>query len=229
MKQLQSCSIALLAGLLITSLCLATPRTASARDTNEVKQTDPAKHNFFEFQGGNPIDFVYAIDHHFRTRLMQILSLPETLRRAEVPKVRIAANEPKDLLTLYNHLDNPELGQWRWQYEGGPGGTNIGLLALVPDKTVAAATLKNNTTRVQALALADIPTNRWDGLAVSIKQASELGARTGNTSMHGNFYLQPESKILIVAGPEAYIEAISSVVSAYRDNAVMETQTKSGK
>ena len=229
MKRHPSRTIALLVSLLITSLSITTPRTASARETNEVKQTDLAKHNFFEFQGGSPIDFVYAMDRHFRTRLMQILSLPEMLRGAEVPKLRVAASEPKDVLAVYNRLDNPELGQWRFEPEAGPGSTNLGVLALVPDKAVAAATIKNNATRVQALALGDIPTNKWDSLAQSIHQASDLGAKAGNGSMHGNFYLQPESKILIVAGPEAYIEAISSVVAAYRDNAQLETVIKSAK
>jgi hypothetical protein len=217
-----SFSAALLPCLLSTALYVATPCLSSARDTNEVKQSDSGKRGFFEFQGGNPIDFVHAMDRHFRTRLIQILSLPETLRGAEVPKLRVAASEPREVLALYNRLDNPELGQWRYEPEAGAESTNLGVLTLVPDKTVAAATIKHNTTRVQAMALADIPTNKWDSLAQSIKRATDLGATVGQTGVHGNFYLQPESKILIVAGPEAYIETLSSVVAAYRDNAQLE-------
>jgi len=157
---------------------------------------------------------------------MQILSLPEMLRGAEVPKLRVAASEPRDVLALYNRLDNPELGQWRFEPEAGAGSTNLGVLTLVPDKTVAAASIQRNTTRVQALALGDIPTNKWESLAESIRMAGDLGKKAGLNTAPGNFYLQRESKILIVSGPEAYVEAINSVVGAYRDNATLEAPAK---
>ena len=215
---------ALSAGLLATTLFLNVLPCAQARQTNDVQQGEDTKRRFFEFNGGTPLELVHAIDLHFRTRLIQILSLPEMLRGAEVPKLRMAAREPREVFHLYNSLDNPELGHWRFEPAAGPATTNLNVLALMPDKTVAAAQLQKNVTRVEAVPLGDIPSNKWENLAETIEVASKLRERLGQATSHGEYYLQKESRILVVAGPEPYIDTIVSVVKAYKVNCDIEAQ-----
>src|SRR2546425_12228171 len=113
-------------------VCLAalmgTARPVRGEQTNEVNHAEQKK--VFIFEGGTPIDFVVALDKHFRTRLIQILTLPERLSRTQVPKLRLAADDPREVLTLYNRLDSPTLGQWR--FEPGPAqnaaSTNLNVL-----------------------------------------------------------------------------------------------------
>src|SRR5436309_12642541 len=80
---------------------------ASADETNEAKQASKPEKKMFFFNGGGPHEFILAMDKHFRTRLFQILSIPSSLARAEVPKMRIATDKPEDALQVYNHLQDP--------------------------------------------------------------------------------------------------------------------------
>jgi hypothetical protein len=210
------------AGIIGTALFLTFLPCGVARQTNDVQQGEEPKRKFFEFNGGTPLELVHAIDLHFRTRLIQILSLPEMLRGAEVPKFRVAAKEPREVFHLYNSLDNPELGHWRYEPTVGPATTNLNVLALMPDKTVATAQLQKNLTRVEAVPLGDIPTNKWDNLAETIQVAAKLREQVGQTASHGSYYLQKESRILVVAGSEPYIDTIVSVVKAYKVNSDTE-------
>ena len=76
------------------------------------------------------------MDRHFRTRLEQILSIPSSLARAQVPKMKVKTEKPTDALWIYNSLQDPMLGQWKFE---GPAGDpwDPSVLALVPDKDVA--------------------------------------------------------------------------------------------
>jgi len=120
---------------------LAAPHPVRAGETNEVDQEATVKKKMFIFEGGSPIDFVAALDRHFRTRLVQILTLPETLSKTKVPKLRVTADDPREVLSLYNRLQSPTLGQWRFEpdvaAQNAPG-TNMNVLMLVPDKSVVA-------------------------------------------------------------------------------------------
>src|SRR5258708_33535113 len=89
------------------AVVLVAAQPVEAQQTNEVNQTKKV----FIFEGGNPVDFIMALDKHFRTRLIQILTLPDLLKRAEVPKLRVAADDPCEVLSLYNRLQSPTLGQ----------------------------------------------------------------------------------------------------------------------
>ncbi|HVV00574.1 MAG TPA: hypothetical protein VHH88_04380 [Verrucomicrobiae bacterium] len=213
-------------GSVAAALVLFNPRAATAQGTNEAAHADSSLKKFFEFDGGDPIDFIRALDHHFRTRLIQILSLPDILRGAPVPKLRVAADDPKEVLKIYNGLDNPELGQWRFEADAAPGSTNLGVLALVPDKSIATARVERNATRVQALPLAGIPTNQWSKMTESIEQSITLASRlpaTRGLELRGRFQIQPDARILILAGPQIYLDAVESIVSAYRSNAEIGT------
>jgi hypothetical protein len=211
------------APVLVCLVCAsASLRSAHARQTNDTQSAESPRHKFFEFDGGTPFDFIKALDLHFRTRLVQVLTLPETLRHAEVPRLRVAVNQPQEVLNIYNRLDNPELGTWKYEPENGIGSasTNLGVLALVPDKSIVTSKMERNTPRVQALPLGEIDSTKWDALSSSIEAAVSLAAQSGLRSVQGRFFIQRDSQILIAAGPEAYIDAVSSVVSAYKENAV---------
>src|SRR5438552_9062203 len=110
--------------------------SARAEETNDTKQAPKPEKKIFFFEGGRPIDFILAMDRHFRTRLEQILSIPSSLARAQVPKMKVKTEKPTDALWIYNSLQDPMLGQWKFE---GPAGDpwDPSVLALVPDKEVA--------------------------------------------------------------------------------------------
>src|SRR5262245_31288383 len=98
----------ILAALILTSFS-----SARADETNNNGQAKHEKKVVF-FKGVGPLQFILAVDNHVRTRLGQILSIPSSLARAEVPKMRITTENPEDVLTVYNHLDDPLLGKWTY-------------------------------------------------------------------------------------------------------------------
>ncbi len=212
----------------IPLLCLAVLMAASppahARQTNDVNQGENGKRRLFIFEGGNPIDFIVALDKHFRTRLIQILTLPDLLRRTEVPKLQVAADDPREVLSVYNRLQSPTLGQWRFEPENGlkTSGTNMNVLMLVPDKSVVAG--KMDRMKVKALALAGVPEAKWAMLTRDLDQACEEGAKGANDVFKGSVRIQRDSKVLIVSGSEAYIEMVESLVGAHRTNAEIEAK-----
>jgi hypothetical protein len=220
-------------------MCLAVLTAAAhpvqARETNDVSREEGGRKKVFTFEGGNPIEFVVALDKHFRTRLVQILTLPETLSRAKVPKLRVAADDPREVLTVYNRLESPTLGQWRFQPDGTAQttpGTNMNALMLVPDKSVVAAKMERNVTRVKGVALAGVPETRWEALIRDIDQArkyaEDTAGKEAGDAFGGSIRLQRDSKVLIVAGPEGYIEMVESLVTAHRMNAEIEAKAVSG-
>src|SRR2546421_10033417 len=146
----------------LSGLVLGNANRGLADDTHQAKgEAKPRKHTFI-FEGGNPLDFVLALDHHFRSRLGEILSVPSALARAQVPKMRLTTDDPADALTLYNRLDNPLLGRWYWDGVTDPG-TNMHVLTLIPDKSVAG-TLQRPAARVKAIGLAGVPESKWGAL-----------------------------------------------------------------
>lgn len=216
--------------LVITGMAifLSAAHPVQARQTNEVSQTKKV----FIFEGGNPIDFIVALDKHFRTRLIQILTLPDLLRRTEVPKLRVAADDPREVLSVYNRLQSPTLGQWRFEPDASvqqASGTNMNVLMLVPDKSVVAG--KAERMKVKALALAGVPEAKWDMVTrdvdLALDQALSYGnraAKDGGDVFGGTFRIQRDSKVLIVSGSEAYIEMVESLVAAHRLNAEIEAK-----
>ncbi len=224
--------------LVSLSVLMAALHPAPAEQTNEgnhVNHTEKKK--VFIFEGGNPIDFIVALDKHFRTRLVQILTLPETLSKAQVPKLRVAADDPREVLSLYNRLQSPTLGQWRFEPEGAAQNppstsTNMNVLMLVPDKSVVAGKLERSVTKVKGMALAGVPEAKWEALARDINEARTYGEEAASKGVanvfEGSFHFQRESKVLIVSGSEAYLEMVESLVSAHRMNAEIETKAVSG-
>ena len=217
------------------AVLLAAPHAVQARETNEVNQEETGKRKVFSFEGGTPIDFVIALDKHFRTRLVQILTLPETLSRTRVPKLRVAADDPREVLSLYNRLQSPTLGQWRFEPDvaakSASSSTNMNVLMLVPDKSVVAGKMERSVTRVKGMPLAGVPEAKWESLIRDIDEARKYGEEaskgTGD-AFGGTIRVQRDSKILIVAGSEAYIEMVESLVMAHRMNAEIEAKTAPG-
>src|SRR5260221_8856128 len=114
-----------LASISVLVVAVQPVQAQQTNETNHVNHTEKKK--VFIFEGGNPIDFIVALDKHFRTRLIQILTLPDLLRRTEVPKLQVAADDPREVLSVYNRLQSPTLGQWRFEPENGlkTSGTNM--------------------------------------------------------------------------------------------------------
>jgi hypothetical protein len=211
---------------------LASSHPLQAEQTNE---SPPAvKKNVFIFEGGNPIDLVLAIDKHFRTRLVQLLTLPDKLRKTQVPKLRVATEDPREVLSLYNRLDSPTLGQWRFEPTGAVqnvAGTNMNVLMLVPDKNAAAAKPDSSAFKVKAFPLGGVPEGKWDALAEDIELASQTGRKSSPGAeeiYNGTIRIQRESKVLIISGSEAYMETVESVINAYRMNTQLETKSAAG-
>ena len=194
----------------------------------------PEKKKVFVFEGGNPIDFVLAMDKHFRTRLVQILTLPDMLRKTQVPKLRVVAEDPREVLSLYNRLDSPTLGQWRYEPNAtAPNvpGTNMNVLMLVPDKNVVGAQADVPVIKVKALPLAGVPETKWDALAADIEIARQTGqdlSQGAADTYKGTSRFQRESKVLIISGSEPFIETVESVITAYRTNLQLESRTSAG-
>jgi hypothetical protein len=214
--------------LLCVAVLIAASPLAHARQTNDVNQCENGKRRLFIFEGGNPIDFIVALDKHFRTRLIQILTLPDLLRRTEVPKLQVAADDPREVLSVYNRLQSPTLGQWRYEPEANAqkaSGTNMNVLMLVPDKSVVAG--KTERMKVKALALAGVPEAKWGMLTRDLDQARAYGeeaAKGASDVFGGSFRIQRDSKVLIVSGSEGYIEMVESLVGAHRMNAEIEAK-----
>jgi hypothetical protein len=202
--------IALATALLGTSI-------VRAENTNDAKEAPKSEKKVFLFEGGRPIDFIIALDRHFRTRLDQILSIPSSLAQARVPKMKVRSDKPADALHVYNSLQDPTLGQWKFD---GPATDpwDPSVLALIPDKDVA---LKRGV-KVRALPIRALPENMWGKLQEDIEVARVSGLKEaeylGGDRYDGSVHIQRESKILIAAGSEAFIEMVESVVNAHREN-----------
>ena len=214
--------------LVVLTILFSNARPLRSQPTNESDR--PEKKKVFAFEGGSPLDFIVALDRHFRTRLVQILTLPETLSRTRVPKLRVAADDPKEVLSVYNRLGSPALGQWHCEPDGSSSSTNLSALVLVPDKSAAAAKLDRNVTKVRAFALAGVPEAKWDTIARSIEEVKDYSIRaaeqgTGEVLM-GTVRFQRDSKVLIAFGPEPFIELVESLLSAHRQNAEFEAKAR---
>jgi hypothetical protein len=213
-------------GLLLTSnpaRSFAAPPTPPP-PTEPAPASEPKPKKAFVFPGGNPVEFIMAMDRHFRTRLFEILSVPHALAHAQVPKMRLTTENPSEPLVLYNRLGDPLLGRWVWEGPIDPT-TNAQVLALVHDKSVAS-TLQKSGARVKAVALAGVPESRWSALREDIDAARKVGARQADKESgpapEGEIRIQPSSKVLIASGSDDFIEMVESVVAAHRANAEIE-------
>lgn len=211
-------------------LLLAALHPVQAQETNEVSLEEKGKRRVFSFEGGNPFDFVMALDKHFRTRLVQILTLPETLSRTRVPKLRVAAEDPREVLNLYNRLESPTLGRWRFEPPSHLPGTNLNVLMLVPDKNATNAKLEPGI-KVKGIALAGVPEGKWEALIRDIEEAQAVAqqARGAEDAFAGSTRIQRDSKVLIVFGSDTYLEMVDSFVSAHRLNAEVDARKAAAK
>src|SRR5215213_9212035 len=76
----RSLRISMSIGLIALSLLASSQGMAQSvsRETNEVPERVEVRKKVFAFEGGNPIDFIVALAPHFRHRLVQIPTLPDT-------------------------------------------------------------------------------------------------------------------------------------------------------
>jgi hypothetical protein len=143
----------------------------------------------------------------------------------------VAADDPREVLAVYNRLESPTLGQWRFEPQG-PGqnaaNTNMNVLMLVPDKNTAPGKLERSVTKVKGVALAGVPEIKWEALLRDIDQARVYGeeeAKSSGEAFGGTVRVQRDSRILIVAGSGAYLEMVESLVNAHRVNAEIEAKS----
>ncbi|MGA2053337.1 MAG: hypothetical protein ABSH19_08500 [Opitutales bacterium] len=188
---------------------------------HDIIHADPKS---FTFVGGNPHDLINRISEFFGVDY-SIASIPPDMSGISVPAFRIVVPEgPFDALNLYNRLsDNlPNLGKWFIQ--GDPYKPDV--LMLTPPKD--AADSEKSAPRAQALPIADIPNDKWDAIGESIRRADLASQEfAGSLTFHrsGQLLFQNDTKILVVIGPPSYIELVQSVVTAFRQNAII-TQTQ---
>jgi hypothetical protein len=142
----------------------------------------------------------------------------------------VAADDPREVLTLYNRLESPTLGQWRFEPNGtnqNSSSTNMNVLMLVPDKNTVAGKMDRSVTKVKGLALAGVPDGKWEALLRDIAEARAYGeeaAKGSGDAFSGTTRVQRDSKVLIVTGSEAYLEMVESLVNAHRMNAEIEAK-----
>jgi hypothetical protein len=108
----------------------------------------------------------------------------------------------------------------------------MNVLMLVPDKSVVAGKMERSVTKVKGMALAGVPEAKWESLIRDIDEAGKYGeeavVKGAGDAFAGSIRVQRDSKILIAAGSEGYIEMVESLVTAHRMNAEIETKTVSG-
>lgn len=181
--------------------------------------------NPFNFPGGNPWALRDAVQNFFGVDWSMAV-IPEEMSNIRIPKFSIPnPSSPRDVISLYNEIGEkvPSLGQWFYKGDSSmpeEGDTyTLEVLMLIPDKTASAAA---STPNAKAIAIADIPKDKWDTISHDIEDAdltSQEFAGSHEPHSTGRLLFQDDSKILVVIGPPAYIELAESVITAFRDNA----------
>jgi len=132
------------------------------------------------------------------------------------------------VLNLYNRLESPTLGRWRFE-PAAPTSTNMNVLMLVPDKSAATSKLEQST-KVKGIALAGVPEAKWEALIRDIDQARAYGehaTKGSDDAFEGSIRVQRDSKVMIVVGSGTYLDMVESLVSAHRMNAEIEAKKAS--
>jgi hypothetical protein len=167
----------------------------------------------FIFQGGTPSDVIKQAQDYFGVDWSMTV-IPPDMQNIRVMPFRITyPSGPGDVLNLYDKLSgqvSPPLGQWFLEGD-----------AYKPDILMLSS---NGQTipQAKAIAIADIPKDKWNQIQNNIRQADRASQEFANAPQYqdsGNLLFQDDSKILVVIGPPSFIELAESVVAAYRENA----------
>jgi len=166
----------------------------------------------FIFEGGTPADVIKQAQDYFGVDWSMTVIPPDMQNIRVMPFRLMQPSGPGDVLNLYDKLSgqvSPSLGQWFIQ--GDPNKPDVLMLSsngqIIP--------------QAKAIAIADIPKDKWDKIANDIQHAdlvSQQFAHATQLQDSGKLLFQDDSKILVVIGPPVFIELAESVVAAYRDN-----------
>jgi hypothetical protein len=200
----------------------------------------------FYFRGGHPLEFLHAVDQQYKVDWSSVADIPSEMANVRIPTLRLSRqsmerilpnrmrgfgggggggagpfgreNEggtPLDaLVALYNNLGQarPELGQMI--VEGAPAKPSIVIFHSFAAK--APPDLK-----IKAFALRGIPEVEWDKLAAELAQQFKLFHELNHEEANPprtDVAIHRDSGLLIVLGPESYVEAAESLVAAWRAN-----------
>jgi hypothetical protein len=196
--------------------------TASQTNTNAVRP-----HTFI-FDGGNPRDFVRAVEKYYGADWSSIAEIPGEMKYAvRIPKLRVPwqqriyknrsaeVENVNALITLYNRLaeHRPELGTL--VVEGDP--LKPSAVMFVPDQTWRKA---QSSFKVRAFSLGQIPKSDWAKLRQDIAEAHstamDFAQQTGASfTMQGDVNIHESTRLLVATGSETYVDMVGSIVEAY--------------
>ena len=191
----------------------------------------------FFFPGGDPGDFLKAVDEHYKVDWRSIAQIPDEMRYVQVPKLRIPgqAHPPRPgepprpdeltaLVVLYHRLAerNPQLGNL--VVEGDPRQPSV--VMFVPEKTSATA---QPQVKVKAFSLKGIPEKEWARLSKDIELTRDEGMQyehvrqyqAGSRSkptLDGRVSIHNDTGLLVAIGAEPYVEMVESIVAVHQEN-----------
>jgi hypothetical protein len=221
-------STAILAGLMVLRTLSGALAQPSPDTHPSPTGTNTAKADTFVFDGGDPRDFLVAVEKHFNVDWRSIAEIPDQMKYAvRIPKLRVPwqqqihkdrpaeAENVTALITLYNRLaeHRPELGTL--VVEGDP--LKPSAVMFVPDKTSRNA---QSTFKVRAFSLGRIPESDWAKLrhdiAEAYSRAMEFALQTGAAlAMQGSVSIHEDTRLIVATGSEIYVDMVGSIVEAH--------------
>ncbi|MFO1499188.1 MAG: secretin N-terminal domain-containing protein [Verrucomicrobiota bacterium] len=221
---------------------IASNRRAMAEPTNSVTlperavskaratQRLPEATAVFMFPGGTPGAFLNAVQTFCQVDWSDIVTIPNEMAQAQVPKLRVPTAQAQDLLQLYNRLGakNPTLGQWYWE---GPVEQPF-FLALAPAQAGAAPDPGEEPVALRVFQLRYISGTNLSHLADAITTAADLpnesARKNGLNPRPGRLVIDQRTGSLIAAGSASYLTRVESVVRALDIPALEPAQVLSG-
>jgi hypothetical protein len=182
----------------------------------QASQQEPMAPAVFVFPGGTPFTFVTAVQAFCRVDWTDIVTIPNDMTQAQVPKLRVPTSKPEDLLKLYNRLGerNPALGNWHWE---GPV-EHPYFLALVPAQAGVVAALTEEPVALRVFQLRYISGTNLNQLADAISTATDLptesARKISQSARVGRLVIDQRTGSVIASGPATYLKRVEAVIRA---------------
>lgn len=170
----------------------------------------------FVFPGGNPSDFVAAVDKSFNAEWSSIATIPPEMIHAMVPKIRVRIEDTDQLLGLYNRLgeENPALGKWVWM--GPAAAPNV--LMLVPGKSGVVTNLPEPEVEVRVFHIRWVSGTNLATLAQAVTLADEAAQQTarkeGRKPIPGRVVVDQRTASVIVSATPESMATVSQLISS---------------
>jgi hypothetical protein len=202
----------------------------------------------FYFGGGHPSEFLLAVDEQYKVDWISVSDIPPEMGNVRIPRLRLSRESMKRILpnpgpgrfmgggggggggpfsreneertpldalvALYNDVSQakPELGQMI--VEGDPAKPSIVIFR-------SPAAKAPSDLKIKAFALRGIPDAAWDTLAAELTAQFEVLASFNQDEANPpktHIAVHRDSSLLVVLGPESYVEAAESFVAAWHAN-----------